>query len=606
MGFCMNCGRELPPEAGFCPKCGTKVEVPICPKCGKIVDLDDDFCPFCGARINSEPESGPESQPQPEPIPEPEPVLEPASEPGSTSEPQPQPEPTPKKTIEPPEVCPRCGKPSVSGYEHCVYCGTYWDPEEKPKPVKSVPSAVPTQPALAPERQGSAVSEGSAWRDFSWAYRRAMMRWSMHMDIHAELDEKRLRCTSTSKILGQTDVVEEEMPLEGISKITLASKASFVIWTAVSWMLSTFVALLSLPLFGVSLAIGGTELMLTALFLAGLCALTVWWVRFNLFHHRLVITGTVDGAEKKIVLEALKSDPLKELQEELTHRTGIQLPQQNESTGEFKSAFGAIIGICLAIALVVAVTKEMPSTAEGQTSGNAGLVSTQKATASPQVRVTINGQPPLEEQILGCWESQYIQYYDTGEVLNISGTSHMWFYDDHTYEFIEGSDYYHAGDWTVVGDTISLTDYYDDDERTIIVRGDQYSLGKPDKSVGYKKLSDDPDYIPAGVDMPSDDTYYLRELVGYWEDTVYTMPSTAFMSIEEDGNGNISVYYGFPNGGQYEGTLRVDTEGDAYADMTYAYEIGAVDHRIYLFYDGYGIYVSRADSDEEPYYFVRV
>ncbi len=397
MSFCMNCGRELPPEAGFCPKCGTKVAIPVCPSCGKMVDSGDDFCLYCGVRLSQEPE----------PVPEPEPKLEPTPAPAS------EPEPAPKKPVTVPEICPRCGKPTVTGYEHCVYCGTYWDPEEKPKPVKSVPSAVPTQLAPAPERQGSAVSEDSAWRDFSWAYRRAMMRWSMHMDIHAELDEKRLRCTSTSKILGQTDMVEEEMPLEGISKITLASKASFVIWTAVSWMLSTFVALLSLPLFGVSLAIGGTELMLTALFLAGLCALTVWWVRFNLFHHRLVITGTVDGAEKRIILDALKPAPLKEFQEELTHRTGIQLPQQNESTGEFKAIFGAIIGICLAIALTVFVSGQMPNTAgttTRQSASSGTTTSYARSTPTPipaPTPVPIQTPAPTPEKQSVSW-SDYI------------------------------------------------------------------------------------------------------------------------------------------------------------------------------------------------------
>lgn len=189
------------------------------------------------------------------------------------------------------------------------------------------------------------------------------------MEIHAEMDDKQLRCTSTSKIFGQTDMAEEKMELKDISKMTLVSKASFMMWSAVSWMLSTFVALLSLPLFGVSLAVGGTELVLTALFLAGLCALAVWWVRFNLFHYRLVITGTVDGVEKKITLDALKANTLWEFQEELTHRTGVQLPQQNESTGEFKAIFGAIAGICLAIALVVGVTSQTSRVAKSDLVG---------------------------------------------------------------------------------------------------------------------------------------------------------------------------------------------------------------------------------------------
>ena len=66
MAFCMNCGRELPTGAGFCPKCGTKAVTDACPKCGKEVDPDDAFCPSCGAPLT------------PAPAPEPMPTLTPA------------------------------------------------------------------------------------------------------------------------------------------------------------------------------------------------------------------------------------------------------------------------------------------------------------------------------------------------------------------------------------------------------------------------------------------------------------------------------------------------------------------------------------------------
>lgn len=53
-GYCINCGRELPPEAGFCPKCGTKVEAFHCPSCGKELDFGADFCIYCGQRLKEE------------------------------------------------------------------------------------------------------------------------------------------------------------------------------------------------------------------------------------------------------------------------------------------------------------------------------------------------------------------------------------------------------------------------------------------------------------------------------------------------------------------------------------------------------------------------
>lgn len=45
---CTNCGTELPENAGFCPKCGTKLETPCCPACGKEIDLGAAFCIHCG------------------------------------------------------------------------------------------------------------------------------------------------------------------------------------------------------------------------------------------------------------------------------------------------------------------------------------------------------------------------------------------------------------------------------------------------------------------------------------------------------------------------------------------------------------------------------
>lgn len=52
--FCVNCGTELPDEAGFCPKCGTKIEIPCCPACGKEVDFDTDFCIYCGRPLKKD------------------------------------------------------------------------------------------------------------------------------------------------------------------------------------------------------------------------------------------------------------------------------------------------------------------------------------------------------------------------------------------------------------------------------------------------------------------------------------------------------------------------------------------------------------------------
>lgn len=64
--FCVNCGTPLPDEAGFCLKCGAKVEIPHCPSCGKEVDFETEYCIYCGARLKEEPI--PKSEPVMEPI----------------------------------------------------------------------------------------------------------------------------------------------------------------------------------------------------------------------------------------------------------------------------------------------------------------------------------------------------------------------------------------------------------------------------------------------------------------------------------------------------------------------------------------------------------
>lgn len=416
MKFCANCGAEIPDIAKFCPKCGALAEMPTCPACGGEVDLGQTFCMHCGANLKETSAPAAPSEPASEAWQE----AVPAPAPETPKEAPPTPELPPKKKVEPPPVCPRCGKQTVSGYEHCVYCGTYWDQETKPKPVKSAAGSAQTQPQT---RQTAPAPESETWRDISWTYRRALMRWSMHMAIHAEVDDKQLRCTSTSKILGQTDVAEEQMELESISKIVLVSKASFMMWTAISLMLSVFVAMLALPMFGVSLAISGGELVLTSLFLAGLCALMVWWVRFNLYHHRMVITGTGESGQKEIVLEALKPAPLKELQEELTRRTGVQLPRQNESTGNSKAFFGATVGVCLGIALAIFVAGQMPPMlSDGSATAGPGYIPP-KVTPAPnyperskvdyedylldELDIFTQGDRQTFKNLLETWDYQY-------------------------------------------------------------------------------------------------------------------------------------------------------------------------------------------------------
>lgn len=54
MNKCTNCGKELKPNAKFCPKCGVEVQgegILKCPNCDKILNPGTVFCPDCGTHI---------------------------------------------------------------------------------------------------------------------------------------------------------------------------------------------------------------------------------------------------------------------------------------------------------------------------------------------------------------------------------------------------------------------------------------------------------------------------------------------------------------------------------------------------------------------------
>ena len=49
---CPLCGKPVPDDAKFCPKCGAKLEGSrFCPECGKEIPPDSKFCPGCGKKL---------------------------------------------------------------------------------------------------------------------------------------------------------------------------------------------------------------------------------------------------------------------------------------------------------------------------------------------------------------------------------------------------------------------------------------------------------------------------------------------------------------------------------------------------------------------------
>ncbi len=372
MAFCVNCGRELPPGAGFCPKCGARAEAAVCPKCGREVDPDDAFCPSCGAPLAPAPE--------PEPTPEPEPAFQ--------------------RVARIPGTCPRCGKPSLPGYDHCTYCGQEWEVLKVPEvcPVCGEPSEAgsdrctncgepwPRGEGPKPEdgdpNQTQTFGTGEPPREFSWRYRRATMRWSERVSIRAEVDDKRLLCAFKRRMLWHEGETEQEIPLKQISSFTMTSKVSVAVWALTMTMLFIIAAPPLLPLLGVDAFVDTKEVAVGVVASLMVCALMMWWVRFHLRHYHLTIRGQTGIAE--LELDAQGYDDLWRLQTELTRRTGIQptAPGENGVTG--KVIAGVLIGALLAAGLVALVVSQLPETSSAETLADASAASsTTEATATP-------------------------------------------------------------------------------------------------------------------------------------------------------------------------------------------------------------------------------
>lgn len=140
-GYCINCGRELPPEAGFCPKCGTKVETFCCPSCGKELDFGADFCIYCGQRLKEE-----------------APMAEPEQEASAPPE-----ETTSQSELKAPKE------------------------EKRSEPAEKAPTSEAAEPAVEDPAPGAETAESSdAPKGFTWCYTEGADEQSHMVSIRIE------------------------------------------------------------------------------------------------------------------------------------------------------------------------------------------------------------------------------------------------------------------------------------------------------------------------------------------------------------------------------------------------------------------------------------
>lgn len=260
--FCMNCGAELPESASFCPKCGTKIEIPCCPSCGKQVDFGTDFCIYCGQPLRESKEEGPAVPSRP------------------------------KAKLQP---------------EHT-------SPKDQAVEKTSIP---PIQNA---SENGAANPKESndVIQDFSWTYKAALGRIETTVNtVTVEIANDVIHILETQgSALGKkepTRLPEKEILLSGIEHVRVSSH-----WSA----LFGVPLLLCVPLLLYGWLVSRID-WITAVLCLALVAVVAFRYSFQIHHQRLII---IDHDKNKIVLRGKDRAVLQQVEEAIINRTGLTPP----------------------------------------------------------------------------------------------------------------------------------------------------------------------------------------------------------------------------------------------------------------------------------------
>lgn len=305
--FCTNCGTPLPEGAGFCPKCGTKVETFCCPSCGKELDFGADFCIYCGQRLKEE-----------------APMAEPGQETSAPmEETTPQPEPKAPKEEKRSELA-----------------------EEAPTSEAVGPTVEPPVDSESP-KEGPSNPEGP--QEFTWAQKKPQGRaGSAITTVRLRLEQEMLHIQkefSDTITTHKNTLPEETIPLSEIESVYIQKRGMSVS------VILLFLCVALVLYGGVS---GKFDFGTTAFCLLGLAVIIALRYRGQMKRYQLVI---VEKNTKRIVLEGDNPQTMDAAAEAILARAGID-PNTAPNRGGHKTIW-IILGVAAVLLLGVLIVPEL-------------------------------------------------------------------------------------------------------------------------------------------------------------------------------------------------------------------------------------------------------
>lgn len=598
--YCVNCGTELPDEAGFCPKCGTKIEVPCCPACGKEVDFDTDFCIYCGQPLKEDKK---------------EPDVSDTSKVDDTvvSEAMPQ-------------EFSWSYKAALGRLETTVNTVTVRITEDIIRIFETQSSALSKkEPRQLPEKEVRLSSVESVRVCSHWSILFGVpLLLCIPLLLYGWLASRidlmtAILCLAVVAVVAFrysfqihhhrliiTDHDNNRIALRGKDKLVLRQVEETIINRT---GLTPHDQSKKRP----ALKIIGIVLTLLILIFAAFCAFEEIYLR-RMYPKQIMLNPDVIAYAQTEINYHLAPDNY-EITVEIT---GGDLTKRTAMPKYENGAFTYLFVDYIYDITVGNGTESVNGTVTVDASFEAHLFDSKPNdilfntfTYSDNLESYIESlkahrDDMISENLMGCWEFEYAEY-KTGETASREEGNILYlrFYSDNSYLYTGAlpSDSISSGKWQITDEKIVLFDDYDTDERVILLDGALLYLKKADKIVRYTKVSELPDYEASSdadgenVSDPLDSTFNFSTITGSWQDEAGE--NYLFIGYSDESRQDPRAYFTMAQG--FEVLLsRLDQDSAEGVALDYlgdvAYEIGIGGYK-------YWLEVSLQDADTgETYY----